>query len=321
MPASQGSSHQCRIGFEPSFGTDATSTFQVPFIPTFELKQEQPINQSAVIRDSRDPSKPFKGFKEAMSNIVVPLDDEALGYWLKAGLGTVSAPLDNLDGTYTHTFKKTDGTLPSLTIEKAMTDIARYHKGNGFKIGTMSFDFGNDTEPQMSIGMMGKTVSIGGAELVAPTTTNGMPFEPFDVAITGLGAIKVKTGSLSFSNNNDGGQYVMPTTSGTSTGGERGDIPSGKIAIDLSLKILYEDDSLTTDALNETIKNITIPYAVGNSVLTFELEEVMLQPVVGTETTGGGVVEQTFNAIAFLDTGSNASALTVTLRNTKSTSY
>jgi hypothetical protein len=306
MAQAQGSSVSLRMGYEPSFGADATETTEIPFIPSLTLEEKQTQNQSNVINGNRDASEPYLGFKSASSSFSVPLDTKLSGNWFKSALGNVDT-VDN-DGVYTHTFTRHDTFLPSLTLEKAHTDIARFHKGNGFKLNDFTFAFGGEDEAKLDLNFVGQKVTLGDAELVAPSTGGlGDKFEPFTATVTG--ATKVKSGSIAYSNNLDSGQYVIGDN------GVVGDIPLGMVAVTGSFTAIYENDDLLTLARNSTTTSLTTKLTVDeNNTVEFKISEMKLEPT-GIEVSSPQGIEQTFNFTAFYKAGADNSALTVTLVN------
>ena len=313
MSQAQGSSVSLRVGVEPAFGTDATATKEVPFIPTLTLSQTQNQNESGAMNGTRDASPPFLGYKSAQSTFSVPLDSKLAGYWMKAFLGTASAPVDNGNGTYTHTFTRNDTTLPSFTIEKAHTDIGSYQKGNGFRGNTFTVNFGGEDEVKLDLEFLGQKVTLGAAELAVPATgQEGVRFEPFQCSLTG--ATNVKTASLTFANNLDGNQYVI------GDGGERGDIPLGMIGVSGSITALYENDTLLTTALNSTEISLTFTFTNGTNTIDFVIDELKLEPT-GVDVSSPLGIEQTFNFKAYWKDGASNSSLKVVLTNDVSTQY
>lgn len=61
-------------------------------------------------------------------DVVVPLDAEALGFWLKAAFG---APATTGTGPWTHEFQSGAWTLPSLSIKTDMPEVPRFAMYSG----------------------------------------------------------------------------------------------------------------------------------------------------------------------------------------------
>jgi hypothetical protein len=306
MAQAQGSSVSLRAGTEASFGTDAVAMQEYPFIPTLTLQQSQNQNQSNVMRGNRDQAEPYLGFKSASSSFSVPIDSKLIGFWFKNALGTVATTGDS--APYTHLFTRHDTVLPSITLEKAHKDINTFHKGNGFKLNSFNFAFGGEDEVKLDLELIGQKVTNGTSELIAPTTGGiGTYFQPFDASLTG--ATKVKSGSISFNNNLDGGQYVIEDS------GTVGDIPLGMIAVTGSITALYENDTLMNNAINSTTSNLTVKLEIDvNTSVEFKISEMKLEPT-GVEVSSPQGIEQTLNFTAFYKAGADNSALAVTLIN------
>ncbi|MEA2018486.1 MAG: phage tail tube protein [Campylobacterota bacterium] len=314
----QGSSSRIAFGYEATYGTVATAMQQVSVIPTVSLKQTQNLNDSAVIRGTRDMGEAFLGFKSAEASMSIPLDSVAVGDFFKMSLGTSSAPADNGDGTFTHTFTRNDTTLPSVSLELAHTDISKYKRGLGFRANTMNLSFGDESEQKLDLGFMGKSVSNEVAEIAVPTAVaSSIQYEPFEISISGFPTLSIKTGSLSFTNNLDGGQYVVGSN------GEVADIPAGMIGVSGSFTCLYDEniDAIQASAASGTVQNMSIDYSDGTNAINFVMQEVKLNAETGSEVTSPLGQEATFNFNAFWKSGVNNSALTIVVTNDKATAY
>lgn len=321
MAQNQGSSTRLAMNFESTYGTSPASMLEFSYMPTAVLRQNQNLNDSSIIRSTRDMSESFLGFKSAEASLSVPMDTLFIGNWLKAFLGTANAPTGS--NPYTHTFIRNDGTLPSLTFEKGHTDIGTYHLGNGFRGDSFTLSFGDESETKLDMSFVGKKVTLNSSELVTPTDgLMGTQYEPFEVSVVIKNAagtvtvpLKVKSGSLTYSNNLDNSQYIV------GSGGEVADIPAGLIGVSGSLTALYEDDSLVATAQAGENVQITITYSDGTNSIVFEMQEVKLSATAGVETTSPLGTEIPFDYKAFWKNGSNNSALKVTVVNSRATQY
>ena len=84
----------------------------MPFA-TASLGAEQPLQTSELLGYRRDPLEPIKDALTADGNVVVPLDAEAYGYWLKGAFGS---PQTTGAGPNTHLFESGNWTLPSFSV-------------------------------------------------------------------------------------------------------------------------------------------------------------------------------------------------------------
>lgn len=301
---------EMRMGTEATFGTVATAMVNFPYL-TFDLTQSQNQNDSNVIRTGRDFSQPFLGFKTATATAEVPLTSIAIGYFLKAMLGTASAPVDNLDGTWTHTFTASSE-IPSISLEKAYTDVARFHLGTGFKIVDGAINYGGEDEPTMSFNFAGVRVATSGAQTVAPTQViDGVKFEPFESGLTG--ATNVTTADVTISNNLQTDQYII------GSGGELASLPEGKVGAEGTFEAYYEDDTYITDALGSIERSLTMTYAKALNKIEFIMQEIMLGTPSVTSAGEGQVQSVPFKA--FFGDGTNGQSISVKLTNTSNVQY
>jgi len=99
----------------------------MPFATT-SLGSEQPLLDSELLGYGRDPLAPIKDAVTADGDVVVPIDAEAFGFWLKSAFG---APITTGVGPYTHEFRSGSWTLPSMSIETGMPEVPRFAMYSG----------------------------------------------------------------------------------------------------------------------------------------------------------------------------------------------
>ena len=71
----------------------------------------------------------------ADGDVVVPIDAEAFGFWLKAAFG---APTTTGTAPFTHEFQPGSWTLPSLSIETGMLEVPRFAMYSGCVLDQLS---------------------------------------------------------------------------------------------------------------------------------------------------------------------------------------
>ena len=87
MARAQGARAQMALAFETTYGTPPVGGFtRMPFASA-TLGAEQPLLNSELLGYGRDPLAPIKDALTADGNVVVPIDAEAFGFWLKAAFG------------------------------------------------------------------------------------------------------------------------------------------------------------------------------------------------------------------------------------------
>ena len=110
MARAQGARAQMALAFETVYGTPPAGGFtRMPFAST-SLGAEQPLLTSELLGYGRDPLAPIKDAVTADGDVVVPIDAEAFGFWLKAAFGE---PTTTGTGPWTHEFRSGGWVLPS----------------------------------------------------------------------------------------------------------------------------------------------------------------------------------------------------------------
>jgi hypothetical protein len=149
------------LAFETTYGTPPVGGFlRLPFAST-SLGAEQPLLNSELLGYGRDPLAPVKDAVTADGDVVVPLDAEALGFWLKAAFG---APTTTGTGPWTHEFQSGALTLPSMSIETGMPEVPRYAMYSGCVLDQLTWQmqrsglltatrFPKDLPPQARYGL------------------------------------------------------------------------------------------------------------------------------------------------------------------------
>ena len=136
MARAQGARAQMALAFETTYGTPPVGGFtKMPFAST-SLGSEQPLLNSELLGYGRDPLPPIKDAVTADGNVVVPIDAQAFGFWLKAAFGD---PITSGVGPYAHEFRSGGWTLPSLSIETGMPEIPRFAMYSGCVLDTLSW--------------------------------------------------------------------------------------------------------------------------------------------------------------------------------------
>ena len=203
MARAQGARAQMALAFETVYGTAPASGYtRIPFAST-SLGSEQPLIASELLGYGRDPSAPIKDAVTADGDVVVPIDAEAFGFWLKAAFGD---PVTTGTGPFTHEFRSGSFTLPSLSIETAMPEVPRYAMYSGCVLDQLSWQM------QRS-GLLTATAKlVAQGETVGTTTAAGTPAEPalkrfghFNGTITRNGSAlgNVVSAEITYANNLD----------------------------------------------------------------------------------------------------------------------
>jgi hypothetical protein len=137
MARAQGARAQMALAFETTYGTPPVSGFtRMPFASA-TLGAEQPLLNSELLGYGRDPLPPIKDAVTADGNLVVPIDAQGFGVWLKAAFGTPTTT--GTAAPYTHEFRSGNWTLPSFAIETGMPEVPRFAMYSGCVLDTLSW--------------------------------------------------------------------------------------------------------------------------------------------------------------------------------------
>jgi len=236
----------------------------------------------------RDPLAPIKDAVTADGDVMVPIDAEAFGFWLKAAFGD---PTTTGVGPYTHEFTSGNWTLPSLSIETGMPEVPRFAMYSGCVLDQLSW------QVQRS-GLLTATARlVAQGETVATTTSVGTPaelalqrFGHFNGAISRNGTAlgNVVSAEITYSNNLDRIETIR------SDGKIDGADPS-IAALTGRIEVRFADQTLVTQAINGEACEISFAYVLpSGESFTFTAHAVYL-PIPRIEISGPQGVQASFD--------------------------
>jgi hypothetical protein len=296
MARAQGARAQMALAFETAYGTAPAGGYtRMPFAST-SLGAQQPLLGSELLGYGRDPLAPVKDAVTADGDVVVPIDAEAFGFWLKAAFGE---PTTSGSGAYTHEFRSGGWTLPSLSIETAMPEVPRYAMYSGCVLDQLSWQM------QRS-GLLTATAKlVAQGEAVATTSAAGTPAQPvlkrfghFNGSITRDGAAlgNVVSAEITYSNNLDRIETIR------SDGRIDGADPS-IAALTGRVEVRFADQTLVSQAIAGDPCELEFAYALpSGESFTFTAHAVYL-PRPRIEIAGPQGVQATFDWQAARDPG------------------
>uniref|UniRef100_A4WYV9 Uncharacterized protein n=1 Tax=Cereibacter sphaeroides (strain ATCC 17025 / ATH 2.4.3) TaxID=349102 RepID=A4WYV9_CERS5 len=311
MARAHGARAQMALAFETVYGTAPASGYRtVPFAST-TLGSEQPLIASELLGQGRDPLAPIKDAVTADGDVVVPIDVENFGLWLKAAFGQ---PTTTGTTPKTHTFQSGNWTLPSMAIETAMPEVPRYAMYTGCVCDQLSWQM------QRS-GLLTATARlVAQGETVAAATAAGTPtslalqrFGHFNGAITRNGTPlgNVISAEVTYSNGLDRIETIR------SDGRIEGADP-GMAALTGRVEVRFADTALITQAIDGTPCELVFAWSLGaNASFTFTAHAVYL-PRPRIEIPGPQGIQATFDWQAAKAT-SPARMCTAVLVNTVAT--
>jgi Phage tail tube protein len=307
MPRAQGARARMALAFETSYGVAPDNAWwRMPFAST-TLGAEQPRITSDLLGYGRDPLAPIKDAVTVDGDVVVPIDTQAFGIWLKAAFGQ---PETTGAGPWTHTFQSGAWELPSFSIETAMPEVLRYAMYSGCVLDQFSWQM------QRS-GLLTATARlVAQGETVSTTSNVGTPaelelkrFGHFNGSITRNGTPlgNVVSADITYANNLDRIETIR------SDGRIDGADPS-IAALTGRVEVRFSDEALVTQAINGDPCELEFGYALpSGEAFTFTVHAVYL-PRPRIEIAGPQGVQASFDWQAARDSAANGMC-TATLIN------
>ncbi|MFN3855093.1 MAG: phage tail tube protein [Phreatobacter sp.] len=313
MARAHGARAQMALAFETTYGTPPASGYtQMPFAST-TLGAEQPLLNSELLGYGRDPLAPIKDALTADGDVVVPIDANAFGFWLKGAFGapttTGTAP-----GPYSHEFRSGGWVLPSMAIEVAMPEVPRFAMYAGCVVDQLSFQM-------QRAGLLTATARlVAQGEALAATTGAGTPaaldllrFGHFNGTVTRNGAAlgNLVTAEVTYANNLDRIETIR--ADGRIDGAD-----PGMAALTGRMEVRFADQVLANQAIAGDPCEIELGWTLpSGESLTFTIHAVYL-PRPRIEVPGPQGIQATFDWQAAVDPALGRMC-TVTLVNERET--
>ena len=288
MARAQGARAQMALAFETTYGTSpATGYTQMPFA-TASLGAEQPLLSNELLGYGRDPLAPILDAVTADGSVVVPIDTEAFGFWLKGALG---APVTTGTGPYTHVFTSGNWSLPSLSIETGLPEVPSYSMYGGCVVDKIGWQMARSGLLTANVDLIaqGETLATNsGAGTPAPVTLKR--FGHFNGSLTRNGADigNIVGADLSYANNLDRVETIR------ADGKIDGADPS-IAALAGKIDVRFADTTLLTQATNNTECSLEFGYRFPTGErLTIDVHRVFL-PRPRREIQGPQGIQMSFD--------------------------
>lgn len=290
MARAQGARAQMALAFETTYGTTPASGYtKVPFAST-TLGAEQPLISSELLGYGRDPLAPIKDAVTADGDVVVPLDAEAFGFWLKGAFGAPTTSGTG-PGPYTHEFRSGSWALPSLSIETALPEVPRFAMYAGCVVDQLSWQM------QRS-GLLTATARlIAQGETIATTSGAGTPaavdlqrFGHFngEISRNGIALGNVVSAEITYANNLDRIETIR------ADGKIDGADPS-IAALTGSIVVRFADQLLVNQAINGESCEMTFAYTLPSGESLTLVAHAVYLPRPRIEISGPQGVQASFD--------------------------
>ena len=326
MTQARGSSIRFMIAEEASWGvTPSAPVGQVFPVLSCGLKASRNQIQSAALRSNRQPLMPGDGNWDVSGSVAMELHPMGMGTLLKHALGA-----DTVTGTaspYTHTIKAADSLPAGLSIEKGMTDIAKYFKYTGCKVNQIVLSAPVEGIVAVTFDFIGKDETVAGTSMDAtPVTYAYSPFTGFE-GVVKVGGSQVgyitSYDNITLLNNLDGSIYTFPGA--TQSAGYKRSLPEGKIIVTGSFSYMFENTTIYDFAKNSMEKALDLIFTkgtgagtTGNEKLTITIPEVHFKPESPEISGDQGIIGKA-DFTAYYDNASEATSLQMVLLNSQAT--
>ncbi len=311
MSRAQGARSQLLLAFESTYGTAPSSGYTLMPFAASTLGMEQGLLESELLGYGRDPAAPLLDAISCDGDVDVPIDTQAMGFWLK---GVFGAPTTTgSSGAYTHTFSSGSWALPSLALEVGFPEVPHFAVFSGAKVDKLAFQMRRSglLTAKASVIAQGQAVDTDSID-ATPDALVLNRFGNFNGQVLAGSVTPVVLGNVvsadvNYSNNLDRIETIR------NDGKIDGADPSVASASG-QIVMRFADSSLIDDAIAGTPVALSFGFSKGLGIaLSFAFHEVYLSvPRLPVEGPGG--VQATFDWRAAKASGLGKMA-TVTLKN------
>jgi hypothetical protein len=288
MARAQGSRAQALLAYETVYGTPPATGYQrIPFASS-GLGAVQPLLDSELLGNGRDPFAPVKDAIDVDGDMVVPVCANSMGYWLKGLLGD---PVTTGTGPYTHTFVSGADALPSMAIEIGHPDVPFYSMYSGVKANEMDINMQRKGLITATLGLIAQgeanDTSSGGGSPATPTLQRFGSFNG-SVQRNGTDLGNIVSASLKYSNTLDRVETLRDD-------GQIEGLDEGVSSLGGQLVARFDGSALYDQAIDGSACSLSFTYEISASVkLTITAHEVYL-PRPRKEVSGPAGVQVTFD--------------------------
>lgn len=270
MGYGQGINAVCHGVFESVYGQSPASGYRkLPFV-SHTLGEERPLIEDDQLGFGREGLDPVLDVATNDGDIVVPVDQAAIGFWLKAMFG---APATSGSGTFTHVYQSGAAALPSLSLEIGAPDVPSFSTHYGAVANQMRIALARSGMLNATISLMcqGESSEVSASTAGSPTVLSGSRFAQATGSIKrgGVALGAVVSAELSISNGLDKVEVIRPD-------GRIDGVVPGVLAVTLTLRTRFNSLQLFNDATNNTPIDLEVGWVTGANSLKFALPRVFL---------------------------------------------
>lgn len=298
---------------ESVYGTAPTGNYaKLPFVSS-NLGSTQQLIEVNILGAGRDAQQPARGNINVDGDVAVPLDVRNIGQWLTWLLGAPTT-VDNMDGTYTHTFASGGSSIPSFSLEVGMPDLGQYFMVSGNRVGSMALDFQPEGVAQATVNLIGQSETRAGTSGGGtPTSAAFQRFNNFQGAIRkdGSALANVVGASLSYGNG-------LTAVRAIRADGLIADAVPTAATLTGNLNVMFDDVALLSLAENGTPCELEFSYTIdAENSLKITAHEVYL-PKAKQSISGPAGIQASYDFQAAKDASLGKMATFVLLNDVAS---
>lgn len=279
--------------FESVYGTAPGTGYKtVPFGPGSRIGGSRALQENELLGFGRDPLAPVLDAVNADGELVVPIDVENWGMWLKGAFG---APVTTGATPKTHTFNSGAASLPSLSIEAAYPQVPAFEMVSGCVVDSLRWQMRRKGLLTARVGLMaqGAAAPAGSTGAGTPTSYAFQRFTPFHGAISRDGSAlgNIVSADIDYSNNLDPVETIRAD-------GKIDGIDPSVASLKGKITVRFADLTLFNQAIAGTPCELIFSHVIGaNAQFTFTAHAVYLErPQIQIEGPKGIEVQFDFMA-------------------------
>jgi len=278
---------------ESAYGTTPATGFRkLPFV-SHSMGEERPLIEDDLLGFGREGLDPSYDVATNDGDIVVPVDTDAIGFWLKGLFGEPTTT--GSGGSFVHSFQSGAAMLPSRSIEIGNPDVPAFSVHYGAVVNQMRIAMARSgmLNATMSLIAQGESAPVGAPVAGTTTNLNGPRFAQASGTIErdGVALGNIVSADLSISNSLDKVEVIKPD-------GRIGGVVPGVVQAQLRFTARFNNVDLLNAATDGTPVNISgIGWNRGPRGLNFTMPRVFL-PRVKRSFSGPNGIMQDFNCQA-----------------------
>ena len=306
MARAQGINAEMRVATEATYGTapSAAAFRKQPFV-SHSLGVERGLVEDDQLGGGRNGFDPTPDVVTNDGDVVVPVDTDAFGWWLRAMFGP---PVTSGTTDKTHLFTAGATTLPSMSIEFGHPDVPSYSNNFGAVANQLRIQMTRGGLLNATIGIIaqGEEPKSNTSKAPSAAMVRGPRFAQAtgQVSKDGVQLGNVVSTDITISNGLDKVEVIRPD-------GMIDGVDPGRLMVSGSTTVRFADHVLLDAATNNTPMALNLGWTNGTRSLVFAMPRVFL-PRVKRPITGPGGIQATFNWQA---SGANAAMITASLVN------